>query len=102
MARMKVKLDRAGMAEVLASGAVQGAVDEIASAVFDTAGAHDAYHRHRVPLQRTSHGVQLRADPSPRAGAQVTARHAGAVPIERKYGVLVEAARAAGVEVRPK
>jgi hypothetical protein len=87
----KLKLDRAGIAEVLKSAEVGDEIDAMASDV-----ATRVYH----PL---ANGDVLEAETdsytTDRRAAGVTVAHPAALRVEAKYGLLAQAASAAGLEV---
>lgn len=98
---MKITLDHAGLARVLASSKVQGLVNaaarDVASGVSEIARNGDP-----IPVVVEPWRPKLRRDSIPRAGAAVTMKHAAGRAIEAKRGSLASGARAAGLEVKPR
>lgn len=88
----RVRLDHRGMAEILKSAEVAAAVEEVALAAGVRAEAHPSV---------VAHGVDVRVDSyeTDRAAASVTLAHPAGLNIERKYGVLTDAASAQGLDV---
>lgn len=92
---MTVRLDHGGMAEMLKSAPVAGAVRALAESVAAKARAHPSVTRHGVPVEVTSYTTD-------RAACAVTLAHSAGMPIQAKYGALTQAAGAAGLEVRAR
>lgn len=89
----KIKLDRAGILEVLKSA-------EVASAVEDAAGAIEAHVDTTLSSGEEMDVVSELATPSDRARAVVVLKHPAAQRAEAKHGTLTKAAAAAGFEVK--
>lgn len=89
---VKITLDHGGMAEMLKSGPVAGAVRDRAEFTAADARSNGSVQRHGVP-------VEVRSYTTDRAASSVTLAHAAGLPIEAKYGVLTSAAASAGLEV---
>lgn len=91
MASNKVRLDRAGIAEVLVSDDVRVGIDtaahSVASYIDETVSSGEA-----LP-------VKIDAYTSDRAAAGVTLAHAAGLGKQAKHGTLTRAASAAGLEV---
>lgn len=90
-----VKLHSPGMREMLQSEPVASALASLAQSVAENARASGPYQRHEVPVEVGSYT-------SDRAVATVSAKHAGALPIEAKHGTLTQAAKAAGLDVKER
>lgn len=88
----RVRLDHAGLAEVLKSGALRSAVSAVADSVAAGATAHPSIVKHGMP-------IQVRDYVTDRVASSVTIAHAGGMPVEAKHGVLTAAAGAEGLEV---
>lgn len=86
----RVRLDSAGIAELLQSSGVRKVVDSAADAVADNA-------RGAAEVQR--HGMRVLTDSgtSDRARAIVTIAHAGGLGVQGKHGTLTRAVSAAGL-----
>ena len=97
----KLKLDHAGLGEILASSSIQSAVAikarEIASMVRSGV-AKDAERGVVVDL----YTAKLRRDVIPRHAASVTVRDVRARAWQALYGILSGPAHAVGLEVRLK
>ncbi|GAB1641767.1 hypothetical protein [Krasilnikovia sp. MM14-A1259] len=88
----RLRLDHAGIAEVLRSAEVTFAVTAKAAEVQDAVETHHSVARHRMPVERHSYETDRAAD-------AVTIAHPGGLGVEAKYGVLSEAARTVGLDV---
>ena len=86
----RVRLDHAGIAELLRSTGVMDAVEDAANAVRQNAEADPAVVRHDVP-------VEVRTGVSDRARAIVTLAHPAGIGIQAKHGSLTRATTAAGL-----
>lgn len=91
---MKIKLDHAGIGAMLRSPEVAAAIGAQTSAVRGNVTL-PAHHADRMPVKTESYTTD-------RAAGAVTIAHAGGLGVEAKYGVLVRAASAAGLEVRAR
>ena len=90
----KLRLDSAGIAEVLRSAKVAGLVEDAATSV----GANVSETvRSGEPLP-----VRVAGYTSDRAAASVTLAHPAGLGMEAKRGTLSRAASAAGLEVRSR
>jgi hypothetical protein len=96
MTRPRLELDHGGLDEVLKRtmrGTVSGAAERIAANV-------------RAQGRTTSDGDLLPVEVSDyttdRAASSVTISHPAGLPMQAKYGVLTQAAAAAGLEVRSR
>lgn len=95
----KLRLDHAGIAEVLASGTMRAAVTGSAEAIAaHVNGGIGGTAQHGVVVD--SYSATLRRDLRPRAAASVTVRDYRARGWQALYGILSNAAHAAGLEVR--
>ena len=90
----KFALDHAGMAEMLTSTFMLGAVVKAANAVRASAAAAPEIGRHDAPVDTTS-GV------SDRARAIVTIMHPGGRGMQAKHGTLSQAVAASGLKFKP-
>jgi hypothetical protein len=100
MAAPKIRLDSAGIAEVLRRPAVANLVDDMASAVSANVGTPTASGR-PLPVHRrsrTASGGRLSARPA----VDVTIADPAGLAVEAKRGYLVKAAASAGLEVKKK
>lgn len=88
----RIRLDHAGIAEMLKSGPVAAAVADIAEAVAAEARSDAAVARHGVPVKVNHYTTD-------RAASSVTLAHPAGLGIEAKHGTLTRAAGAAGLEV---
>jgi hypothetical protein len=96
----ELRLDHAGMAQVLNSGGVQGAVRAAASGVAGAARGHHSVVRNTVPVKVVPYMTSgMRSD---RGGQRVSLAHAAGMAIEGKYGVLSSAAAARGLDTNPR
>lgn len=98
---MKFKLDSAGMEAVLNSGPVVNALTSAAMAAASAAESAypDPHSDGPVDVdvqQYTAQGGRLKGK---RPGFSLVAKHPAALGYEAKHGVLVKAARGAGLEV---
>lgn len=94
MARV-VRLDRAGMSQMLKSLPVRTAITGFAQGVVSSARADE-------PVQR--HGAEVVAEDytTDRAASAVLIKHPIGMGIQAKYGTLTRAAAAQGLQVRSK
>lgn len=92
MARVSIRLDHEGIAEILKSAGFAEAVADKAAEVEATVAAHGSIRRHRMPVEREAYETD-------RAAEEVTIAHPGGLGVEGKYGALAWAAAAAGLEV---
>ncbi|MEV0267719.1 hypothetical protein AB0H43_03005 [Hamadaea sp. NPDC050747] len=92
MARIRIRLDHKGMAEMLKSAGIRAAVEVKAAEVHLIAMRHDAIIRNGMTVERRSYTTD-------RAAVAVTITHPGGRNVENKHGVLATAARRAGLEV---
>jgi hypothetical protein len=90
-----LRLDHGGMAEMLSSGPVAGAVQALAETTAGNARSHPSVTRHGLPVEVTSYTTD-------RAACAVTLAHPAGMPIQARYGALTQAAGAAGLEVRAR
>lgn len=95
MARSRVSLDHAGMAQMLKSGQVAAQIRALGSAVEANVRGNDAIQRNGMPVQ-VSHGT------TDRARTTVSIAHAGGLAVQAKHGVLTRAAAAVGLQVRSR
>lgn len=94
-----IRLDHAGIAEVLRSAEVAAVVEAAAQAVVANAQWNATVSGEPIPVttrSRTASGARL----SPRAAVDVTMEHPAALRVEAKRGTLLRAAAAAGLEAR--
>ncbi|MCY4726700.1 hypothetical protein NYO98_10460 [Nocardioides sp. STR2] len=89
----KVKLNRAGVGNILKTGAVPEMVNRTASTI--AAGA-----RSRLPDDGMGGEVVVERYTTDRGAAAVIVKHPRAVGLQAKYGILTSAAASAGVTVR--
>lgn len=96
----KIRLDSAGIAEVLNSAAVYAATkelaDSVAGAVSATAGGKPI---EVTTTTRTAQGGRLR---SPRKAVDIHLAHPAGLRAEAKHGFLARAAASRGLEVRKR
>lgn len=92
MAGPKIRLDHAGIAEVLRSEEVHTVIDGYADRTAGAALMDPATVRIDIDVDVDSYTTD-------RAAASVTLAHPAGVPVEAKYGVLTRAAAAAGLQV---
>ena len=90
----KLRLDRAGMAEMLKSAGLARDVEAAAQRVAANVGEVST-HDGPVPATVSTYTTD-------RAAAAVSIAHPAGIGLEAKYGVLAKAAAAAGLEVRAK
>lgn len=83
---VKIKLDHAGMREMLSSGPVAEAVHEIAAEKAEKVRAHPKIQEHGV-----TESVVVEDYVTDRAASAVAVLHPAALPIQAKYGVLTKA-----------
>lgn len=101
MAPSKIRLDSAGIGEVLASAAVAAKVSSLGSQVASAVGSPTASGE-PVPVvtrSRTASGGRLKGS---RPAVDITLAHVAGLAIEAKRGYLVKAAASAGLEVKRK
>lgn len=101
MASSKLRLDSAGIAAVLNSGAVAAEVEALGSAVSAAVGTPTASGR-PIPVKRytrTASGGRLRGS---RPAVDIVLADPAGLAIEAKRGYLVKAAASAGLEVKRK
>lgn len=79
---MKVKLDHAGIAEVLKSEPVAREVHEIAARRAESVRAHEKVQEHAPG------SVQVEDYTTDRAASAVVILHPAGLPLQAKYGVL--------------
>lgn len=92
----KLKLDHAGIAEILASDELAGVVGAAADRV---AGSISESVRSGEPLPVVVDDLGVTGRRAPRVTFAVTLAHAAGIGKEAKYGLLTGAAAAAGLEV---
>ncbi|GAA4981243.1 hypothetical protein [Actinopolymorpha pittospori] len=97
MASAKVRLDHAGIAEVLRSGEVRAALDDLAGTVAGNASSSPEWQRYAARGE-----VRVASYTTDRAAAAVTLAHPGGLGMQAKHGTLTRAAGAAGLEVRER
>lgn len=103
MARIKVTLNRKQLAARLKDDDIRRAVRAVAEQVKDNVEAQgikvgdrdDGKHEHDLP-------VTINSQTTDRAREVVVLPHAAGLAVEAKHGVLVKAASAAGLKVKPK
>lgn len=98
----RVKLDSAGVAEVLRRSEVAAAAGALAEQVADGARGAATVDRNGAEVvvdEYEASGGRMR---SARPAFAVTVKHPGALGMEAKYGVLSGAAAAMGLTVRGK
>lgn len=94
----RVRLDSAGLAEVLRSGEVRGALSELAYSTAANAGDYAGMDPIPVEVrERVASGGRLRGE---RPAFDVTLAHPAALRVEAKRGTLLRAAASAGLEVK--
>lgn len=92
MAAFSLRLDHGGMAEMLTSAPVAAVIQGYAETTAGHARSNPAVTRHGVP-------VEVRSYVTDRAACAVTLAHPVGMALQAKYGVLTQAAGAAGLEV---
>lgn len=90
--RSLIRLDHAGIREVLSTGAVAAAVRALGESVEAAVQAHPSVQRHNMPVTG-SHGV------TDRSRYTVTIAHPGGLGVQAKHGALTQAAASVGLEV---
>ncbi|WAB10787.1 hypothetical protein SEA_TUCK_12 [Arthrobacter phage Tuck] len=99
MAR-NIRLDSAGIAEVLNSAAVYAATQELASSV---AGAVDAsVDGEKIEVTQTTRVAQGGRLRSPRRAVDIHLAHPAGLRVEAKRGPLAKAAASRGLQVRKR
>lgn len=101
MAAPKIRLDSAGIAEVLASAAVSNLVEDLGSAVSAAVGSPTASGR-PIPVKRytrTASGGRLRGS---RPAVDIVLADPAGLAVEAKRGPLVKAAASVGLQVTRK
>lgn len=101
MARAKLRLDSAGIAEVLNRAEVANLVEDLGSAVSAAVGTPTASGR-QIPVKtrfRMASGGRLRGS---RPAVDIILADPAGLAIEAKRGYLVRAAASAGLEVKRK
>lgn len=91
MAKVRVKLDRRGMAAMLDSSGVESATREIAESVASTARSHPTVTRHATPVKVYRYIASGGRLASPRPAYSVSLANASGLAQEAKYGVLSRA-----------
>lgn len=102
MAGGNIRLDTAGLAEVMRSAKVTAEVRSLAGRVASAAESDGSVARNAVPVtvdEYTARGGRLRSE---RPAFAVTLAHAAGNGIEAKYGVLTRAASSVGLTVKGK
>lgn len=92
MPNSRIRLDHAGIAEVLKSAEVRSQVDALAAEVGRDAEANPSVRRNQVPVVVDHYTTD-------RAAASVTLKHPAGRGLQAKWGVLTRAAGSAGLEV---
>ncbi|WP_229398179.1 hypothetical protein [Micromonospora okii] len=92
MARVSIRLDHKGIAELLKSPEFAAVMTTKSAEVAAVVGAHQSIVRHEMPVTAEPYQTD-------RAAAEVTIEHAGGIGVEAKYGALTRAATATGLEV---
>ncbi|TDC33457.1 hypothetical protein [Micromonospora sp. KC213] len=92
MANARIRLDHKGIAEILKSAGFAAAMAEKAEEVAAHVHAHHSIRRHGMPVETGPFETD-------RATQSVTIAHPGGLGVQGKYGVLTQAATAAGLEV---
>lgn len=88
-----VRLNSAGIEEVLKSSEVRSAIDGYALEIGVAVEGSDEVVRNGVSVDVDSYTTD-------RAAAAVTMTHPAGIPIEAKYGTLIREAGASGLEVK--
>lgn len=94
MAR-RIRLDHAGMAQMLKSDEVASAIGALAEGVASALREDAAVQRHAVP-------VEVERYTTDRAAAAVLLKHPAGLPIQAKHGSVTRAAAATGLEVHDR
>lgn len=100
MASSKLRLDHAGIGQILNSGPVASAIASLGAAVAGAVGTPTA-SGDPIPVTlrlRTASGGRLTARPA----ADITLAHAAGMAVEAKRGPLARAAAAQGLEVKSR
>jgi hypothetical protein len=95
MPRLRIELDRAGVAEMAKGRELQALVRGIADQVANNARNQGHTVESGDPLP-----VEVTSTVTDRARANVTITHAAGLPMQAKYGVLTKAAAQAGLDVK--
>lgn len=101
MAAPKIRLDSAGIAEVLNRAEVANMVEDLGSAVSAAVGTPTASGR-QIPVQRrfrTASGGRLRGS---RPAVDIILADPAGLAVEAKHGTLVKAAASVGLQVKKK
>lgn len=88
----RIRLDHAGIGELLKSEPVAAAVRELGEDVAAVVETDDAVVRHDIPVQVDDYTTD-------RAAVAVTLAHAAGAGVQATYGTLTRAAGALGLEV---
>lgn len=99
MAPSKVRIDSAGLAEVLASAEVTAAIEALGTAVAAAVGTPTASGK-AIPVEkrsRTAQGGRLRGV---RPAVDITLAHVAGMGVEAKRAPLTRAAASVGLEVK--
>jgi hypothetical protein len=95
VARVRIRLDSGGIAEVLKSAKVASAVGSLAEGVAAAVRADAAVQRNALPVEVDRYTTD-------RAAAAVTITHPAGLPVEAKHGSLTRAAAGRGLDVRSR
>lgn len=99
MAASKIRIDSAGLSEVLNSAVVYAEIEVLASAVASAVGTPTASGK-SIPVvkrSRTASGGRLRGV---RPAVDITLAHTAGLAVEAKRGTLIQAASSVGLEVK--
>ncbi|KUM41201.1 hypothetical protein [Arthrobacter sp. EPSL27] len=99
MAAPKIRLDSAGIGEILASAAVKAEVEVLGSAVASAVGSPTASGK-PIPVvkrSRIASGGRLKGS---RPAVDITLAHVAGMAVEAKRGPLVKAASSVGLQVK--
>ena len=96
-ARNRIRLDHAGIGEVLKSDEVREAIDALADSVADSVRSSPT-----VTKRGIADRVEVSSYTTDRAAAAVAIAHAAGLGMEAKHGVVTQAAGQAGLEVRSR
>ena len=103
MSRVRVRLDREGVGEVLRSSGMRGAVDRAGRAVASNIEARSVdspgQDHPSTSLRGSTRVVSAVGNFDQRPVSQVSVQHPAAAILQARYGLLTRAAGSAGLEV---
>ncbi len=97
MARSRIRLDHAGIGEVLKSAPVRLQIEGLGNTVAGALRSQPTVVRRGIADR-----VEVDSYTTDRAAVAVTLTHAAGVPMQAKHGVMTQSAGAAGLTVREK